>query len=167
MGTHLSMVSTTAGTSAKRMSDSGPRYLMLGSRMLVNRPSSPVPARSTCDVNQTQSRQAMSGKQTGGLRSADKLPSSHVAARSSCGSDQRPCCQSTTRRRRTWASSAWSAGVTSRQDSLLDISSRLSTMLNSFMTTKIEPYMPAAPRTFGDPDMQQPGRGVSGGSEDE
>ncbi len=49
---------------------------------------------------------------------------------------------------RTRASSAWSAGVTSRQDSLLDTSSRLSTMLNSFMTTKIEPYMPAAPRMW-------------------
>ena len=42
---HLLMVSATAGTSARRTMFSRPRYLMLGSRTLMNFPSSDTPAR--------------------------------------------------------------------------------------------------------------------------
>jgi hypothetical protein len=45
---HLSMVSTTAGTSTRRISVSRPRYLMFGSRVLMNLASSAVAERSTC-----------------------------------------------------------------------------------------------------------------------
>ena len=41
---HLLMVSATAGTSARRTMFSRPRYLMLGSRTLMNLPSSDTPA---------------------------------------------------------------------------------------------------------------------------
>ena len=43
-GQHLLMVSATAGTSARRTMFSRPRYLMLGSRTLMNLPSSDTPA---------------------------------------------------------------------------------------------------------------------------
>ena len=46
-GPHLSMVSTTAGTSTRRISVSRPRYLMFGSRVLMNLASSAVAERST------------------------------------------------------------------------------------------------------------------------
>ncbi len=43
-GSHLFMVSATAGTSARRTMFSKPRYLMLGSRTLMNLPSIATPA---------------------------------------------------------------------------------------------------------------------------
>ena len=45
-GSHLFMVSATAGTSARRTMFSRPRYLMLGSRTLMNLPSIATPAPS-------------------------------------------------------------------------------------------------------------------------
>ncbi len=41
---YLLMVSATAGTSARRTMFSRPRYLMLGSRTLMNFPSNDTPA---------------------------------------------------------------------------------------------------------------------------
>ena len=50
---HLLMVSATAGTSARRTMFSRPRYLMLGSRTLMNFPSSDTPAREALSVHST------------------------------------------------------------------------------------------------------------------